>query len=103
MLHALAQGGVVRHLRDEAGRIVAADCFTRDGHRLADCTLGLFRRLKRRQGADMPDAEVAAEAFLNLLGGSARNTAWGMAPDQAEIDRQTRYRVGLFIHGAFSQ
>ena len=47
VLYALAQGGVVRHLRDEAGRIVAADCFTRDGYRLADCTLGVFRRLKR--------------------------------------------------------
>ena len=48
VLHALAQGGAIRPLRDPAGRIVAADCFTRDGLRLADCTLGLFRRLKRR-------------------------------------------------------
>lgn len=48
VLHALAQGGHIRHLRDEEGRVVAADCFTRDGFRLADCTLALFRRLKRR-------------------------------------------------------
>ena len=56
MLHALAQGRQVRHLRDHTGRIslprtrsgVAADCFTRDGFVLADCTLGVFRKLKRR-------------------------------------------------------
>lgn len=61
----------------------------------------LFRRLRTGQGAEMPDAEDAAIAFLNLLGGSARTAAWGMEPDPAEIQRQTRYRVGLFIHGAF--
>jgi uncharacterized protein YjhX (UPF0386 family) len=27
---------------------MAADCITRDGYRLADCTLDLFARLKRR-------------------------------------------------------
>ena len=49
VLHALAQGGCIRHRRcPDTGRIVAADCFTRDGHVLSDCTLGLFRNLKRR-------------------------------------------------------
>lgn len=48
VLHALAQGGCIRHRRDATHAIVAADCFTRDGHVLADCTLALFRRLKRR-------------------------------------------------------
>lgn len=47
-LHALAQGGCIRHRRDEAGRIVEAHCYTRDGHVLADCHLALFRRLKGR-------------------------------------------------------
>lgn len=49
VLHALAQGGCIRHARcADSGRILVADCFTRDGFRLADCTIPLFRRLKRR-------------------------------------------------------
>lgn len=48
VLHALAQGGAIRHLRDDQGRIVAADCFTRDGFVLTDCTLSVFRGLKQR-------------------------------------------------------
>lgn len=48
VLHALAQGGCIRHRRDDGGRLVAADCFTRDGFVLTDCTPALFRKLKRR-------------------------------------------------------
>ena len=48
VLHALAQGGRIVHRRDETGRIVAADCFTREGHVLSDCTLPVFRRLRQR-------------------------------------------------------
>ena len=49
VLHALAQGGVIRHRKDESSRIIAVDCTTRDGWILADCSLDLFRRLKRRR------------------------------------------------------
>lgn len=47
VLHALAQGGAIRHLRDGA-RVTAADCFTREGHLLTDFDLALFERLRRR-------------------------------------------------------
>lgn len=49
VLHVLAQGGVVRPRRDDRARVVDVDCFTRDGFRLADCTLEVFARLRRRR------------------------------------------------------
>lgn len=47
VLHALAQGGFIRHIRD-GRRIVDADCFNREGHRMAGFTLALFDRLRKR-------------------------------------------------------
>ena len=47
VLHVLAQGGLIKHTRG-GKNIVEVDCYNRDGYRLADCTLGLFGRLKRR-------------------------------------------------------
>lgn len=48
VLHALAQGGIIRHVR-ENGRVVAVECITRDGHVLSDLTLDVFARLRRRR------------------------------------------------------
>lgn len=47
-LHALPQGGGILLVRDEDGRVLRADCFTRDGLRLADCTLSVWRKLKKK-------------------------------------------------------
>lgn len=47
-LHALAQGGGIVLVRDESGSLVRADCFTRDGFRLTDCTLSVWRKLKKK-------------------------------------------------------
>jgi len=47
VLHALAQGGQIRHQRD-GDKIIVADCFTREGLALADFSLALLARLKRR-------------------------------------------------------
>ncbi len=49
VLHVLAQGGYIRHERDDAGRIVHITCFTRDGFGLSDCTFALFCKLKGKR------------------------------------------------------
>ena len=49
VLHALAQGGSIRLIRDHDGRIERIDCLTREGFRLSECGRELFGRLKRRR------------------------------------------------------
>jgi uncharacterized protein YjhX (UPF0386 family) len=49
VLHVLAQGGYIRHQRGNNGRILHVDCFSRDGYRLADCTLEVFAKLRRKR------------------------------------------------------
>ncbi len=48
-LHVLAQGGHIRHERDDNGRIIEITCFTRDGYGLADCTMAIFKKLKSKR------------------------------------------------------
>ena len=76
VLHALAQGGRIAHRRDDTGRIVAADCFTRDGFVLTDCTLSLFRKLKRRGLI----ASVAGQPY--------RITRLGLAAVRGQLDNR---------------
>jgi uncharacterized protein YjhX (UPF0386 family) len=47
-LHALAQGGSIRIAKDERGKIVEVSCATREGWSLSDCTLAVFKKLKKR-------------------------------------------------------
>ncbi len=49
VLHALAQGGSVRHERGDGRKITSILCVTRDGAILSDCTLDVFARLRRKQ------------------------------------------------------
>jgi uncharacterized protein YjhX (UPF0386 family) len=77
VLHALAQGGRIVHRREaETSRIIAVDCFTRDGYVLSDCTLPLFRKLKRRQ------------FIASAEGGPYRVTRLGLAAVRAQPDNR---------------
>ena len=76
VLHALARGGVIRHRKDDSGRIIAADCTTRDGWILADCSLDLFRRLKRRRMVASQD------------GAPYRITRMGLDAVRAQLDNR---------------
>ncbi len=75
VLHALAQGGHIRHRRDpQSKRILGVDCFNRDGFRLDDCTMDLFARLRRR-------------GFIESRGGAPyRISRLGLATVRAQLD-----------------
>ena len=76
VLHALAQGGHIQQVKDERGRIVAVDCFNRDGYRLADCTLPVFTRLRRRR------------LIISRSGGPYRITRDGLLAVRAQLDNR---------------
>ena len=48
VLHVLAQGGYIRHLRED-GRICDIECYTREGYLLSDCTMAVFQQLRRKR------------------------------------------------------
>lgn len=76
VLHVLAQGGMIRHRRDEDGHIIEALCFTRDGFVLAATGLSLFQRLRRR-------------GFIGSHGGAPyRITLAGLRAVRAQLDNR---------------
>lgn len=48
VLHALARGGCIRYCRARNGRIEEATCFTREGYVLADFSLAILAKLRRK-------------------------------------------------------
>jgi uncharacterized protein len=75
-LHALAQGGRIYHLKDDRGDLIAVDCMTRDGWRLADCTLAVFRKLRKRR------------FIRSQEGGPYRITREGLEAVRAQVDNR---------------
>ena len=75
-LHALAQGGKILHHKDHRGDIVEIDCLSREGWRLDDCTLEVFRKLRRRGFIASKD------------GGPYRITRDGLAAVRAQLDNR---------------
>lgn len=75
-LHALAQGGEIRHFKNEKGDIAEIDCLNRDGWRLADCTLAVFAKLRKR-------------GFISSRnGGPYRITRCGLVAVRAQLDNR---------------
>jgi len=76
VLHALAQGGRIEHRFGDDGRIAQIDCLTRDGWRLADCTMGVFVKLRKRR-------------LIGSMGGQPyRITREGLAAVRAQLDQR---------------
>lgn len=77
-LHALAQGGHINPIRHEQDRriILDVDCITRDGWRLSDCTLLVFKRLKARR------------LIASRAGGPYRITRDGLAAVRPQVDNR---------------
>ena len=48
-LHALAQGGRIVLEKDDRGRVLKAECLTRDGWALSECGIGVWKKLRHRR------------------------------------------------------
>ena len=79
-LHALAQGGQIILERDHRGDIVEATCVSRDGWRLADCDLAVFRSLKKKR------------LIASRNGEPYRVTRDGLVNLRAQLDNRTSVR-----------
>jgi uncharacterized protein len=76
VLHVLAQGGHIQHTLTENRKISEVLCVTRDGYILADCTLSVFSRLRRRN------------MIQSMGGGPYRISLLGRKSVRGQIDNQ---------------
>lgn len=79
-LHALAQGGRITLVRDEAGDISDAECWTRDGWLLAGFDLDAFRSLKQKK------------LIASQRGQPYQITRTGLVSLRAQLDNRTSSR-----------
>lgn len=49
VLHTLAQGGWIKPIKAENGRIINVECFSREGWRMTQCDVLIFRKLKHKR------------------------------------------------------
>jgi len=75
-LHVLARGGAILVEKNDAGKIDAVNCVTREGWTLADCSLGVFKKLKRRR------------LVASSRGGPYRITQLGRRSVRAQLDNR---------------
>ena len=73
--------------------------YRRGTRQTIDYLVDLFTRRIDLRGDALADPQEVALAFLNLVLGEARASAWGMQLDEALIDRHARFRVSLFLKG----
>lgn len=76
VLHVLAQGGAIHFERGTNGKVLDAQCFTRDGYALADFSMELFARLRRRR------------LIQSHNGRPYRATRLGMSSVRSQLDNQ---------------
>lgn len=79
-LHALAQGARIEPVRDDHGRLVDVDCLTREGWRLSDCSLSVFKALKKRR------------LIASCGGGPYRITREGAVSLRSQLDNRVTVR-----------
>ncbi len=76
VLHMLAQGGFIKPLKDDKGRIRALELYTRDGWCRPNFDMHLFKRLKRRH------------TIASQQGGPYRITRRGLELVRSEVDNR---------------
>lgn len=76
VLHVLAQGGHIQHTLNQNRKVSKVLCVTRDGFILADCTLSVFSRLRRRN------------MIQSMGGGPYRISLLGRRSVRGQVDNQ---------------